>query len=237
MIVLVLPVYNEEAVIRELVLEFLSSHPKLTVIVVDDCSKDGSAKTLESIGDSRLIIVKNEKNLGHGLSVVKGLSHALKIGAKIVVTADGDGNYFIEDVLNMISTLEKNDLQVVEGVRVSRNDPWFRRLSSFVTRLLVRIRSKHRTEDANTPFHAFSSDTLREILLLIPESGRVIPNIYISSLIRSRAVNFASVDIVENHRKKANPLGVTWNQRNPNIPSKKYIIFCYRALYNWFMKQ
>ncbi len=235
--VLVLPVYNEEIAIKELILEFLSSHSDLTLIVVNDCSNDSTAKILETILDTRVIIVHNEKNLGHGLSVIKGLSHALNIGAKVVVTADGDGNYFVKDVLKLISTLENNNLQVVEGVRVSRNDPWFRRISSFVTRLLVRIRSKHGTRDANTPFHAFSSETLREILHLIPETGKIIPNIYISSIIRSKSIAFSSIDIAENYREGSNPLGVTWNQKNRNIPSKRYISFCLRALYDWFVKK
>jgi glycosyltransferase involved in cell wall biosynthesis len=235
--VLVLPVYNEEIAIKELILEFLSSHTELTVIAVNDCSNDSTGKILESISDIRLIIVHNEKNLGHGLSVIKGLSYALNIGAKVVITADGDGNYFVKDVLRLISTLEKNNLQVVEGIRIARNDPWFRRISSFVTRLLVRIRSKHRTKDANTPFHAFRSETLSEILHLIPESGKIIPNIYISSLIRSKSIAFHSIDIAENYRKGSNPLGVTWNQKNRNIPSKRYISFCFRALYDWFVKR
>ncbi len=235
--VLVLPVYNEEIAIRELIFEFLSSDTELTVIVVNDCSNDSTMKILESIQDIRLTIVNNDKNLGHGLSVIKGLSHALNIGATVVVTADGDGNYFVKDVLKLISTLENENLQVVEGVRVARNDPWFRRISSFVTRLLVQIRSKHRTRDANTPFHAFSSETLREILHLIPESGKVIPNIYISSIIRSKSIAFSSIDIAENYRTGSNPLGVTWNQKNRNIPSKRYISFCFHAFFDWFVKR
>jgi dolichol-phosphate mannosyltransferase len=235
--VCVLPVYNEEIAIRELIFEFLTSDVELTVIVVNDCSNDNTAKILESIQNSRLIIVHNEKNLGHGLSVMKGLFHALNIGARVVVTADGDGNYRVKDVLTLIRTLENENLQVVEGVRVSRNDPWFRRMSSFVTRLLVRIRSKHGTRDANTPFHAFRSETLCEIIRLIPESGRIIPNIYISSIIRSKSIAFSSIDIAENYRKGSNPLGVTWNQKNRNIPSKRYISFCLRAFCDWFVKR
>lgn len=231
-----LPVYNEEEVIKELVLEFLASHSELTVIVVNDCSNDGTAKALESIKDSRLRVVHNEVNFGHGLSVMKGFSHALNIGAQIVVTADGDGNYSVEDVMSLMSTLENSDLQVVEGIRVLRVDPWFRRISSFATRLLVLIRSRQTTKDANTPFHAFRTETLEEILNLIPESGGIIPNIYISSIIRSRPIAFSSKDIPSYFRKGSNPLGVTWNQKNRNIPSKKYISFCFRVLRNWFFK-
>ena len=223
--------------IKELILEFLSSHSELTVIVVNDCSTDSTAKSLETIMDNRVIIVHNEKNIGHGLSVIKGLSHALNIGAKVVVTADGDGNYFVEDILRLISSLENDNLEVVEGIRIARYDPWFRRISSFVTRLLVRIRSKQLTKDANTPFHAFSSKTLSEILPLIPESGKIIPNLYISSIIRSKSIAFSSIDIAMNYRKGSNPLGVTWNQKKLNIPRKRYIRFCFRALYDWFVKR
>lgn len=235
--VVVLPVYNEELVIKELIYEFLSSDFEIKVIVVNDSSSDNTQEILNSIKDSRLICVHNDVNLGHGLSVIKGLSHALDIGAKTLITADGDGNYFVSDVLKMLKVLDQHQLQVVEGVRVFREDPWFRRISSLTTRLLVQIRSKRPTKDANTPFHAFRAETLSEILSLIPESGRVIPNMYISSLIRSKSILYSSLEVMSNPREGNNPLGVSWNQKNRNIPSWRYIRFCLRAFYDWFAKK
>ena len=91
--ILVLPVYNEERVIKELIYEFLSLDPKLNILVIDDYSGDNTSRILDSINESRLTVIHNEANLGHGLSVMKGLTAALNMGAEVVLTADGDGNY------------------------------------------------------------------------------------------------------------------------------------------------
>lgn len=229
--------YNEEVVIKELIFEFLLLHPTLRILVIDDESSDSTSKVLDSISDHRLTVIHNEANLGHGLSVMKGLTLALNMGAQVVVTADGDGNYFVEEVLNLVNTLENSNFQVVEGIRICRDDPWFRRIASFATRQLVLIRSKHRTRDANSPFHAFRAEALNEILGLIPETGKIIPNMYISSIIRLKSLEFGSLEVMSNYRKGNNPLGVTWNQKNRNIPSKGYIKFCMHALIDWFIKR
>ena len=234
--VLVLPVYNEERVIKDLIFEFLLLDPTLNILVIDDHSGDSTSRILDSINESRLIVIHNEANLGHGLSVMKGLTFALNMGAEVVLTADGDGNYLVGDVLNLLQPLENSSLHLVEGIRICRDDPWFRRIASFATRLLVLIRSKHRTKDANTPFHAFRAESLKEILSMIPESGKVIPNMYVSSIIRKKPLEFVSKEVTSNYREGNNPLGVTWNQKNRNIPSKRYIKFCLHVLFDWFVK-
>jgi len=235
--VLVLPVYNEEIVIEGLISEFLSLDPTLNVLIIDDESSDGTSKILDSIDNDRLTVIHNEANLGHGLSVIKGLTFALRMGADIVATADGDGNYFAHDVLSMMSVLDNHNFQIVEGIRIGREDPWFRRISSFATRQLVLLRSKQLTKDANTPFHVFRAGILNEILSFIPETGKVIPNMYISSIIRSKSLQFTSYEVISNNRKGNNPLGVTWNQKNRNIPSKRYLKFCLHAVFDWFLKK
>ena len=235
--VLILPVYNEEAVVEELILEFFSAHPSLRILVIDDKSQDETPNILKSIVDSRLTVIRNEVNLGHGLSVMKGLNQALNMGADFIVAADGDGNYFVDDVLNLLIVLENSDFHVVEGIRVCREDPWFRRIASFTTRQLVRLRSRHQSRDANTPFHAFRANSLFEIMQLIPETGKTIPNMYISSIIREKSFNYTSMDVMSNPRKGNNPLGVTWNQKNRNVPSARYIQFCAQALLDWFLKR
>lgn len=235
--ILVLPVYNEENVIRNLIMEFLTLQPDLHVLVIDDHSSDLTAAHLLNIEDNRLIVIRNKVNLGHGLSVIKGLNKALEIGATVVITADGDGNYQVQDVLGMLDKFENSSVDVVEGIRTNRNDPWFRQFSSLVTRILVFMRSQRFTRDANTPFHAFRTETLRDILLQIPKSGNVIPNMYISSIIRSNAINFSTIEIPNFSRKGNNPLGVTWNQKNRNIPSWRYIKFCMSVTFDWFFSR
>ena len=62
-----IPAYNNEDTIEATVRSALNqTYENLEVIVVDDCSRDGTVKQVEAIQDSRLRLIRNEKNLGMG---------------------------------------------------------------------------------------------------------------------------------------------------------------------------
>ncbi len=236
---IVLPAFNEGSIIKELIYEYVHADSSLKILVVNDASTDDTLSVLNSIADENngLFVISNEINIGHGLSVIRGLELALNMGANAVVTADSDGNYKVDEVLRLFTTLETSNCLVVEGIRVFRDDPWFRRIASFTTRQLVFARSKQKTLDANTPFHAYNSKILPEILNLIPHGGKVIPNLYISCILRERGIPFVQLDITSKNRKGNNSSGVTWKQKYYQIPSIKYIGFCLKAITNWFLRR
>src|SRR5881396_2761807 len=73
----VIPVYNDASRVAHAIRSVLAqTMPDFELIVIDDCSKDDSAKVAEQIADPRLRIVRNEHNLGCGATKNKGLSLA-----------------------------------------------------------------------------------------------------------------------------------------------------------------
>ena len=72
----IIPVYNEEKTIRKA--RDKVKNPKLSgiskeIIVVDDCSDDGTREILKNIGDKSLKILYQEKNMGKGSAILRGL--------------------------------------------------------------------------------------------------------------------------------------------------------------------
>jgi len=60
-----IPAYNNEATIEATIRSVLAqTYENLEVVVVDDCSRDGTAAVVEAIGDERVRLVRNEENLG-----------------------------------------------------------------------------------------------------------------------------------------------------------------------------
>lgn len=60
-----IPAYNNEAYILDTINSVLSqTFTDFELVVIDDCSKDGTARVVESVDDSRVRLVRNEKNLG-----------------------------------------------------------------------------------------------------------------------------------------------------------------------------
>jgi glycosyltransferase involved in cell wall biosynthesis len=61
------------------------------VFVVDDASPDGSARVAESLGDSRVRVIRHEANRGVGGAVKTGYRAALDAGCDVIVKMDADG--------------------------------------------------------------------------------------------------------------------------------------------------
>ena len=71
----VIPCFNEERTISELLSRVLKQSEVGEVVIVDDCSTDSSIEIIETFDDSRIKLFRNSVNLGKGASVSKGISN------------------------------------------------------------------------------------------------------------------------------------------------------------------
>lgn len=83
------PAYNEERLIGGVI----ETMPAFVdhIIVVDDCSTDGTFEAIKRVADTRTILLTTGSNQGVGGATVIGYSKAIECGAEIVVKMDGDG--------------------------------------------------------------------------------------------------------------------------------------------------
>lgn len=88
MISIIVPVYNAEKFIRETIQSVLNqTYKDFELILVDDCSKDGSVDAIKSFDDSRVILVKQEHNAGAYAARNRGLKEA---GGRYIAFLDSD---------------------------------------------------------------------------------------------------------------------------------------------------
>lgn len=111
-IFVIIPCYNEAPVVKATVSSVLDKGYK--VIIVDDCSKDGSKKQLTGLP---IFYLRHRVNMGQGAALQTGIDFAKKKGAKYFVTFDADGQHDSEDIAGMIEYLEKNNADIVFGSR------------------------------------------------------------------------------------------------------------------------
>jgi polyprenyl-phospho-N-acetylgalactosaminyl synthase len=110
---LVVPLYDEAAVIADVVREARSVFPK--IVCVDDGSRDGSADRASLAGAA---VVRHPVNLGQGAALQTGFEYALGDPAmRYVVTYDADGQHQIHDVEVMLDRIRRGDVRVVFGSR------------------------------------------------------------------------------------------------------------------------
>lgn len=118
----VIPAYNEEACIRDVVCDTLKRLPHYfqdyEVIVVNDGSSDRTRQILEALSedfDSLKLI--HQKNQGFGAALMAGISQANK---EYVAYVPGDGQFLVSDMRNCFELLGDSDL--VLGYRGGRSD-------------------------------------------------------------------------------------------------------------------
>lgn len=136
------PCYNDQKSIRRLVDDAFLTLRKITpdheVIVIDDGSTDRSRVVLKNLAKKyrKLKLVFHEKNLGYGGALRSGFKTASK---ELIFYTDGDGQYDVKE-LPILLSLMTNDVDFVNGIKMSRHDPTYRiflgNLYSFIARWL-----------------------------------------------------------------------------------------------------
>jgi glycosyltransferase involved in cell wall biosynthesis len=113
----VIPVYNERNTIHEILRRVRAvSGPKQQIILVDDCSTDGSRTILQELAAAEpgLTIVFHEKNQGKGAALRTGFKHAT---GQIVIVPDADLEYDPAQFPQLIQPIVEGKADVVYGSR------------------------------------------------------------------------------------------------------------------------
>jgi glycosyltransferase involved in cell wall biosynthesis len=110
----VVPCYNEQATIKELLTRVLDSEWVAEVVVVDDCSTDGTREIIGSVSDPRIKVILQDRNQGKGAALRRGFEHA---SADFVIIQDADLEYDPADYEQMVQPLLSGDADVVYGSR------------------------------------------------------------------------------------------------------------------------
>lgn len=230
-----MPAYNEAEGIGTFLAELNSalSNWNVQFVVVDDCSTDATqAAVLEAMNQGIPVTLHpNSENSGHGPSTLRALNIGSSLNPDIVIAIDGDGQFFGEDVAELLDTLEDNNLDVVEGVRTSRDDPMYRKVTSFATRSLVASRAKLRPRDANTPLRVYRNSVLPDLLVRIPDNAMT-PNLHMSVICRTQPIALSEVQVRSRSRLGASVVGSSWG-RGSLLPSRRFRTFCREALREW----
>jgi glycosyltransferase involved in cell wall biosynthesis len=113
-ILIVIPAFNEEATIREVVLGVRRSLPQVDILVVNDGSTDATGTISRSEG---VILLNHPYNMGIGATMQTGFLYALKTGYDTVVQIDGDGQHNPESLPSLIRPILEKRCNLVIGSR------------------------------------------------------------------------------------------------------------------------
>lgn len=164
----IIPCYNEVNTIAQVIQAVKDSPvPEKEIIVVDDCSKDGTRELLQNELESEVDqVIYHTKNQGKGAALRTGIAHAT---GDIVIIQDADLEYDPQEYPLMIEPIIKDKADVVFGSRFQGGRPhrvvyyWHRVGNGFLTTLSNMFTNINLT-DMETCYKAFR----REIIQAIP---------------------------------------------------------------------
>jgi glycosyltransferase involved in cell wall biosynthesis len=160
----VVPLYNERAVIAEVISGLLPWFPR--IVCIDDGSTDGSAEVARQAGAH---IVEHPINLGQGAALQTGVEYALSDpGCDYIVTFDADGQHRVEDAVGMIAAAREKDAAIVFGSRFldDRTNPgWIKRAILKTAVWITNMTTSIRLTDAHNGLRVIRRDAAERLHL------------------------------------------------------------------------
>ncbi len=193
------PAYNDAGTIASMVLAALRTCARLTddyeVIVVENGSDDYTVEVLEDLANTydHLRIFSHREALGYGGALQKGFKEATK---ELVFYTDGDAQYDPHELALMYAAL-RPEVDVVQGYKIARNDPVFRKIIGRTYHWIVKIAFGLPIRDTDCDFRLIRKSALARFDL--KSKTGTIPLELVKKLTDSGAV-FAEVPVHHYHR-------------------------------------
>jgi len=160
------PCYNEQENVRRnvdkalVVLEGLNSD--FEIIIIDDGSSDSTGQIADEIAgrDSRVKVVRHQRNLGYGAALQSGFKAATK---ELVFYTDGDGQFDIDEMPALLSLMEQYD--IVSCYRLNRRDSFIRKINGWCWTKLVCLLFGLKIRDIDCAFKLYRREIFDNIEL------------------------------------------------------------------------
>jgi glycosyltransferase involved in cell wall biosynthesis len=114
-IVVVIPAFNEEATIGN-VIDDLFEQGYIHIVIVDDGSTDRTSdEILKHLNKGYYL--RHPINCGQGAALSTGIKFALHLGADIIITFDADGQHMAAEIQDLVAELNEGQYDVILGSR------------------------------------------------------------------------------------------------------------------------
>lgn len=165
----IMPVFNEEATVADVIVTVLAQESVLELIIVDDASTDRSRDVLQGLksSDERIRVLHHKKNQGKGAALRTGIAHAT---APIVLIQDADMEYDPAEYPVLIGPILREKADAVFGSRFIGSQEhrvlyfWHSIGNRFLT-LLSNMFTNLNLTDMETCYKAVKREILQDIVI------------------------------------------------------------------------
>lgn len=197
----VMPVYNEQDVVTDVISQWTSCLAELDVDyalhVYNDGSTDATPTALQSAAatDDR-VIIHDKPNAGHGPTILQGYRE--NAASDWLLQIDSDGEIGPEHFAQFWQARERCD--IVIGRRRHEGTPLARRIVSHISRWTVRVLFGTGIHDVNCPYRLLRSATVEPLVRQIP-ADTFAPNVILSGLACRHRLRIHEIPVVYQARQ------------------------------------
>jgi len=176
---ILIPAYNEEKNILEVIQKAKKNRKFSKIIVIDDGSKDKTGYLAKEAG---VIVLQHKKNRGKGEAIKSGFKYIMRNFPKIenVVVIDADLQYNPEESKKLLEALGKADF--VMGYRNWEKVPFRHKLGNIVWRFFFNLLFGTKLKDTNCGFIGLSKNAFEKLSFT---GGYIIENHMLLQIIKS----------------------------------------------------
>ena len=163
-ILIIIPAYNEEESILDVIQSLYNTDETFDVIVINDGSYDRTSKLAKET--KRAIVIDLPTNVGIGGAVQTGFKYAYRHDYDIAVQFDGDGQHDAGEISKLINPLIKKEADFVIGSRFLGDKKGFqstlmRRIGIKVFQYVNSILIKQKVTDNTSGFRAYNKRAIK----------------------------------------------------------------------------
>ena len=162
----VIPVYNEKTWIREVMRRVQATGVPMEIILVDDCSTDGTREILKEFAEAGHKVVYQEKNQGKGAALRRGFQEAT---GDVVLVQDADLEYDPGEYPRLLQPILEGKADVVFGSRFIGEDHrvlyFWHYVGNKMLTLLSNLFTNLNLTDMETCYKLFRRDVLKNMTL------------------------------------------------------------------------
>jgi glycosyltransferase involved in cell wall biosynthesis len=200
-VTVVMPVYNEEACINEVIEDWKTALDTLQIsynlLILNDGSQDNTARALERQRSNACVTVINKQNSGHGPTILTGYHRAVE-NSRWVFQVDSDNEMRAGHFKSLWDL--RHGCAAVFGIRSAREQALPRRIISAISRMAVNICYGRGVQDVNCPFRLMRADILKVLLQRIPPDTFA-PNVAIAGLFVLEGHQVKNIAVPHNNRQ------------------------------------
>ncbi len=162
----IIPVYNERATISEVVRQVESLPYEKEILVVDDCSTDGTRELLQyTTWPEDVRVLYHQRNQGKGAGIRTGIAAVTK---EVVVIQDADLEYRPSDIPLVLQPIVDGVADVVYGSRflgTHRSFMFYHYVGNKLLTLVTNLLYNNMLSDMETGYKAFRASVLKSLRL------------------------------------------------------------------------